>query len=255
MTRVLVGFVILITSISLSFGQKQARAEKVREGDSKQLKLTSDTRLDAQLQSTLDVKSAKVGDEVAFKTTKAVKQNGETVIQKGSMVYGRITEVQQRTSSNAMSKIGLVFDRIEGKDLSAPISASIVSVTNIAGRAAVDDTLGSDIAGSSTTSARTTSSGGSGGGLLGGVGSTVGNTVGGVLNTTTQTAGSVVGTAGNTVGTTTGTVGRTVGGIQISSSANASANSSTTLSSPNKNLRLEKGLLFQLNVDGQAREN
>lgn len=244
MTKVLLGMGILIITASFSFGQK-----------TKQLSLTSDTRLDAQLQSTLDAKSAKVGDQVVFKTTKAVKQNGETVIQKGSMLYGRVTEVQQRTSANAMSKIGLVFDRIENKDLSAPLSASIVSITNVAARTTVDDTIGSDIAGSSQTSARTSSGSTGSGGLLGGAGSTVGSTVGGVLNTTTQTVGSVAGTAGSAVGTTTSAVGRTVGGIQISSSTNASANSSTTLSSPNKNLRLEKGVMFQLNVNGGPQNN
>lgn len=251
MTKVLLGFAILIITTSISFGQKDSRDRKVREDDKKQLTLVSDARLDAQLQSTLDVKSAKVGDQVVLKTTKAVKQNGETVIQKGSMLYGRVTEVQQRTSANAASKIGMAFDRIEGKDLSAPISASIISITNVAARAAVDDAFSSDIAGSSQTSTRTTSSRSSGGGLLGGVG----NTVGGVVNTTTQTAGSVVGTAGSTVGNTTGTVGRTLGGIQISNSTAAAANSSTTLSSPNKNLRIEKGVMFQLNVDGSARAN
>jgi hypothetical protein len=259
MNKVLLGLGILTLATSLSFGQRADRTKgPVREdknSGSKQLALTSDARLDAQLQSTLDVKSAKVGDQVVFKTTKAVKQNGETVIQKGSTLYGHVTEVQQRTSANAMSKIGMVFDRIEGKDLSAPISASIVSITNAAAHASADDMLSSDISGSSQTSGRTSSGSSSGGGLLGGVGNAVGSTVGGVVNTTTQTVGSVAGTAGNVVGTTTGTVGRTVGGIQISSSTNASANGSTTLSSPNKNLRLEKGLTFLLNVEGGVQNN
>jgi hypothetical protein len=262
MKKVLLGLGILTLAASISFGQKAGRAKPLREGEnsgSKQLALTSDTRLDAQLQSTLDVKSAKVGDQVVFKTTKAVKQNGETVIQKGSTLYGHVTEVQQRTSANAMSKIGMVFDRIESNNLSAPISASIVSITNAAAHASADDMLSSDISGSSQTSGRTSSGGstssGSGGGLLGGVGNAVGSTVGGVVNTTTQTVGSVAGTAGNVVGSTAGTVGRTVGGIQISSSTSASANGSTTLSSPNKNLRLEKGLTFLLNVDGSVQNN
>lgn len=259
MNKVLLGLGILTLTASISLGQKADRTKGPVRDDknsvSKQLALTSDARLDAQLQSTLDVKSAKVGDQVVFKTTKAVKQNGETVIQKGSTLYGHVTEVQQRTSANAMSKLGMVFDRIEGKDLSAPISASIVSITNAAAHASADDMLSSDISGSSQTSGRTSSGSSSGGGLLGGVGNAVGSTVGGVVNTTTQTVDSVAGTAGNVVGTTTGTVSRTVGGIQISSSTSASANGSTTLSSPNKNLRLEKGLTFLLNVDGGVQNN
>lgn len=257
MTKVLTGLGILIFTVSVSFGQKQEyRDRKVRQPEAKQLNLASDARLDAQLQSTLDVKKAKVGDEVVFKTTKAVKQNGETVIQKGSTVYGRVTEVQQRTAANAVSRLGIVFDRVEGKGFSAPINASIISITDVASHAAVGDLFSSDAAGSTQTSAR--SSTGSGGGLLGGVGNTVGgvgNTVGGVVNTTTQTVGNVAGTAINTVGGTASTLGQTVGGLQISNSTNASANGSSTISSSNKNFRLQKGLIFQLNVDGNGQAN
>jgi hypothetical protein len=216
--------------------------------------------VDAQLQNSIDVKKAKVGDEVVLKTTKAIKQNGETIIPKGSNLIGRITEVQQRSKDNGMSKIGMVFDRIEGKNLAAPITASIISITNVQAASSVGDTLGSSVSGSSQTSGSASTSGGgsSGGGLLGGVGNTVGstvggvtNTVGGVTNTTTQTVGSVTNTAGQTLGSTTGTVGRTLNGIQISNSVSGSANSSTTLSTPNKNLRLDKGATFQLQLSNQ----
>lgn len=210
----------------------------------------------AQLQGSIDVKKAKVGDEVVLKTTKAVKQNGETVIPKGANLVGRITEVKQRSKDNSMSKIGMVFDRIEGKNLDAPITASIMSITNVQAISSVGDSFGSDISGSSQSSGSVSRGGsGGGGGLLGGVGSSVSGvvnsttqTTGGVLNTATSTVGSVAGTATQTAGT----IGRTVNGIQISNSASGSANGSTTLSSPNKNLKLEKGLMFQMQVDKQA---
>jgi len=209
----------------------------------------------AQLQGSIDVKKAKVGDEVVLKTTKAVKQNGETVIPKGANLVGRITEVKQRSKDNSMSKIGMVFDRIQGKNLDASITASIMSITNVQAVSSVGDSFGSDITGSSQSSGSVNRGGSGGGGLLGGVGSSVG----GVVNSTTQTASGVLNTATNTVGSvagtatqTAGTLGRTVNGIQISNSASGSANGSTTLSSPNKNLKLEKGLMFQMQVDKQA---
>jgi hypothetical protein len=219
-----------------------------------QIVLGPGTRVDGELQGTVDAKSSRVGDQVVLKTTKAIKQNGQTVIPKGSRLIGRITDVQQRSKTNGGSRLGMVFDRIEGKGLSSPINASIVSITNAAGRGSVADTAQADVFGSSSTSASTGRS--SGGGLLGGVGSTVGgvtNTAGGLLNTTTQTVGTVANTTTRTVGNTTGAVSRTVNGIQISNSASASAGAATTLSSPNKNIRLEKGATIGLQVNSSVR--
>lgn len=236
------------------------------------ISLDSATNVAAQLQSTLDAKHAQIGDEVILKTTKAIKQNGETIIPKGSSLLGHVTEVQQRTKGNAMSKLGLVFDRVEGKNLSADIVATVVSITNVRAANNVGDTLGSDVMGSSSTSAsgsaRGSSSGGllgggsGGGGLLGGVGNTAGGlvggatqTVGGVANTATQTVGGVTNTATQTLGGATNAVGQTINGITISQSANGSTNGSTTLSSQNKNVRLEKGVTFNLQLDGGATAN
>src|ERR1043166_7041922 len=39
--------------------------------------LSSVTNVQAELQNTLDVRSAKVGDQVILKTTQAIKQNGQ----------------------------------------------------------------------------------------------------------------------------------------------------------------------------------
>src|SRR5947208_1031291 len=58
--------------------------------------LSAISNVQAQLQSTLDVKNAKVGDEVILKTTHAIKQNGQVVVAKGSQLIGHVTEVQQR---------------------------------------------------------------------------------------------------------------------------------------------------------------
>jgi hypothetical protein len=154
--------------------------------------------------------------------------------------------VQRRAKNGSASKLGLVFDKLQNRDLSIPIMASIVSVTNVQSAANLGDGLDSDLSGANSTSARTTSGGGggTGGGLLGGVA----NTVGGIVNTTANTVGSVAGTATNTLGSTTQTVGRTVNGLQISAAANGSAQTSTMLSSPDNNIRLEKGVTFGLNV-------
>lgn len=230
----------------------------------KGLMLASGTTINGELQNTLDVKKAKVGDQVVLKTTKAIKQNGQTIVPKGTQLLGRVTDVAQKTKSNGGSRLGMVFDRIEGKELSAPISASITSITSLAANSSIGDTS-ADLFGSSSTSATAMRSGnsggggllggGGGGGLIGGVTNTVGsttggltNTAGGVLNTTTQTVGGVTNTAGRTLGNTTGSVFRTVDGIQISNSVSGSVQSGTTLSAAGKDIRLDKGTNFQLQL-------
>jgi hypothetical protein len=209
--------------------------------------LSTVANLQAQLESTLDVKNARVGDEVILKTTQAVRQNGETIIPKGANLVGRVTEATQRSKNGVASRLGLVFDRLEGKDLSAPITASILSITDVRAATQTTDLFDSELNGST----RTTGSAGRGnsaGGLLGGVG----NAVGGVVNTATNTVGGVAGTATQAVGTSVGSVGNTVNGLRISNSASGSAAGSATLTSDSKNVRLEKGLMFQMQVANQA---
>lgn len=212
--------------------------------------IQSGTSLEAQLEGALDVKKSKPGDEVVLKTTQAVRQNGQVVVPKGTRLIGRVTEVQQKTRQNAASRLNVVFERIQGKNLDAPIRATIVAITQASANSRIGDTSNSEISGSTSSTGNVSSGSGSGGGLLGGVG----NTVGGVVNTTTQTVGGVTNTAGQTVGGATRTLGRTINGIQISNSTGASADGSTTLSTSGNNLRLEKGVTFQLRLS-QAVQN
>ena len=234
MNKVYLGIITVLAGVCICAGQT---------GSGHRSTVASGTQITAELQKTIDVSNAKVGDQVMLKTTQSIRQNGEVVVPKGSNLIGRVTEVTRRTKDNGESRIGLIFDRIEGRQLSMPLNATIVSVTNAAASARVGDTAMSDVSGSSTSSARTSRSS-SGGGLLGGVG----DTVGGLVNTTTQTVGAVTDTATRTVGSTTNTAGRTISGLQISTSASGSENSATTLSTPNKNLRVEKGATFDLRV-------
>lgn len=244
------GSLVLLLSI-ISFAQGSGSSSASSNG---RVQLESGSSIQAELQNAVDVKKSRVGDQVILKTTKAIKQGRETVIPKGTTLIGKITEVQQKTKDNTFSRIGMVFNRIEGKNLSAPINASIVSITNAQATTSLGDTMDTGLSGGTSSSGAVSRGGtGSGGGLLGGATSTIGGvagtatqTVGGVTNTAAQTAGGVTNTARQTVGTTTGTLGRTINGIQLSQSVSGSAQSSTTLSSANKNIRLEKGVMFQL---------
>lgn len=227
--------------------EKSAKGNSTSEITSGESVLQTGTNIEAQLQSMVDVRKSKVGDQVILKTTKTIKQNGEVLVPKGTNLVGRITEVQRKSKENATSRVGMVFDRIQGKRLDTPINLSIVSVAAARAGATAGDLFAGDVSGSSSTSG-SASSGRSGGGLLGGVGSTVG----GVVNTTTQTVGNVAGTATNTVSQTAGTLGNTVNGLQISNSVSGSASSSSTISAQGKDVRIDKGATFNLRVDGST---
>jgi hypothetical protein len=241
MNKVYLGIITVLASVCIAASQTQTSAKQAPLADEgRRVTLASGTSISAELQKTLDVNSARVGDQISLKTTQSIRQNGEVVVPKGSTLIGRVTEVQRRTKENAQSRIGMVFEKIEGKQISMPLSATIVSITNVAAGASASDSLMTNAGGSSQTTGSTSST--SGGGLLGGVT----NTVGGLVGTTTQTVGTVANSGGQTLGTTTGAVGRGLSGLQISASASGSASSSTTLSSPNKNLRVEKGATFHI---------
>ena len=256
MQKLLSLLVLTLITAAIGFGQKtdpndvdKTNTREQRKVSSKNKKSNNDsmlkanTALEAELQKTLDVKNAGIGDEVVLRVTQTIKQDGEVIVPKGAKILGRVTEVQEKTKNNAMSKLGVVFDRIEGKNLNSPINATITSITNVASGASVNnDLFSSDTSANSKSNSSVSSSSSSGGGLLGGVT----NTVGGVVNTTTNTVGSVTNTAGQTLGGATGTVGNTVRGINISQSASGSANGSTMLSAQNKNLKVEKGATFRL---------
>ena len=267
---------VLVLSVS-AFSQKQKTAPVENDkpskhgaaGDSGKGKSNNDasvlslgTNLEAELQSMIDVRRNKVGDPVILKTTKAIKQNGEVIVPKGTSLIGRITDIKRKTKNDAGSRIGMVFDRIQGKNLDLPVNASIVSIVTAQAGAAAGDLFAGDISGSSSSGGSASAGrSSSGGGLLGGVGSSVG----GLVGTTTSTVGNVTGTAVNTVGQTTGSVvnsagstggslGSTVKGLQISQSASGSANSSSTISAQGKDVRIEKGTSFRMRLDGSVQD-
>jgi hypothetical protein len=213
----------------------------------KVLNIESGTQITGQLQSSINADKAKVGDQVVLKTTKAVKQNGQVVIEKGSKLIGKVTEVRKKTSDTAGSSIGIVFDTLQQKDAVLPISATIVSVTKAAAGLSANEPLSTDVSGSGTGQATAQSSGGSGGLLSG-----VGDTVGGVANTATSAVGGIANTAGQTVRTTTRSLGSNIPGLQISQSADASTSGNSTLSMNTGNLKLDSGTTFTLAVSSSA---
>jgi hypothetical protein len=216
----------------------------------KTINLESGTRLAGELQSTIDVRHAKVGDQVTLKTTQAIKSEGRTLVGKGSRLVGHVTEVAQKSKGNGESRIGILFDRLEQGSLQVPIAATISSITSARAnvRANNEDVFANDTSAGgsarSTSSARSSSSSNSG--LLGGVVNSTTSTVGGVVGGTTSAVGTTVDSTTTATGSTATGLGRSLGGIQISQSSNTSVEGGSVLSLQGGNLRLEKGTSFNL---------
>src|SRR5258705_8679645 len=84
--------------------------------------IESGTHLAGELQNTVDVRKARVGDEVVLKTTQAIKSEGRTVLNKGARLVGHITEVAQNTKARVESRFGFLFDKLESGMLAGPFT-------------------------------------------------------------------------------------------------------------------------------------
>jgi hypothetical protein len=243
------------TAETRATGDASSQSSAAVNGAAKSINLDSGTRVSGQLQNAVDVRNAKVGDQVVLKTTQAIKSGGRTVVGKGAKLIGHVTEVSQKTKGESQSRVGILFDRLEQGSLAMPITATISSITS--GSANVrrndEDVFGTSAAGStransSTGSSARTSSGGNGG-LLGGTSGVLSSTtatVGDAVGSTTSAVGSTVNSTTSVAGNAASGVGGTLGRIQISESSSTSVEGSSVLSLQGGNLRLDKGTNFNL---------
>jgi hypothetical protein len=259
---------ILVFSLALVFGMvaNAQTADTRATGDAsnqtsatlnqanKSVSLESGTRVSAELQNTIDVRRARVGDQVVLKTTQAIKSQGRTVVGKGAKLLGHITEVSQKSKANGESRIGIIFNRLERGSLELPITATITSITsgNANARAGSDDLFDASAGGSARSASSASSSSAANAGLLGGVVNSTTSTIGTAVGNTTTAAGSTIDSTTNAVGNTAAGVGRSLGRIQISESTTISAGGGSVLSLQGNNLHLEKGTTFNLLVTHSA---
>src|SRR4051812_24736189 len=106
----------LAASAGVSLAQTGSTNARAGAGNStsvsrqgRQLDIASGTHLNAELQNTLDVSRARVGDKVIMKTTEAIKSNGEVVAKRGSRLVGHVAEVTKRAKGNATSSVTVLF--------------------------------------------------------------------------------------------------------------------------------------------------
>jgi hypothetical protein len=235
-------------------GEASNQTSSAARVGNKSINLDSGTLLAGELQGTIDARKAKVGDQVVLKTTQAITSQGRTVVSKGSRLVGHVTEVSQKNKSNGESRVGLLFDRLEGGSLNIPIVATISSIVSgtASARANDEDIFASDASSSQARAGGSRSPSANNGGLIGGVVNSTTSTVGSVVGGTTTAVGSTVDSTTNVVGNTTTGIGHSLGGIQISQSSDASVEGSSVLSLQGGNLRLEKGTKFNLMLTQSA---
>jgi len=233
-------------------GSGSAATSASANGGKNSADISSGTKIDATLASSLDAKKNKPGDRVEALTTQDAKQQGKIILKMGTHLVGHVTQAQARARGRSQSQLGIVFDHAVLKNgdevpFNATIQALAVAQSSTTAAAGADDTMAS------------------GGGLIGGVASTAGATAGSVMNTGSSVPVNAGGTL-NTASRSTGAIGGLTSegrlasnssgvfgleGLSIDSAASSATRGSMIVFST-KNVHLDSGTQILLSASGQA---
>ncbi|HEY2544788.1 MAG TPA: hypothetical protein VGI46_01865 [Candidatus Acidoferrum sp.] len=91
--------------------------------------LPSGTALNAQLNSSVDSKKAKVGDKVEARTTEELRYGGKAIVPLGAKLEGHVTEATARSKGDNGSTLSIEFDKaILKKGEEIPLNLVILAV-------------------------------------------------------------------------------------------------------------------------------
>jgi hypothetical protein len=234
--------------------------------------LASGSTMNAALDTPVDAKKAKPGDEVKAHTTQDVKEHGKTVIPHGTKLVGHVTRSSARAKGDAESAVAIHFDRAllkHGQEmpLDVGIRALAASANSVAASAAEMDTM-------QDSSLAAGGAGAAGGGrMLGGGGLAAGGAAGAVTNTAASAGRMTRGAVNTGLGATSGLAATTQGatgglnaagelasnssgvfgiqGLSLNSGAENSAEGSV-ISSAGKNVHLNGGTRMLLVTEASA---
>jgi hypothetical protein len=241
-------------------GGAAANSGTSAQAGSNSASLANGTALNAELNSSLDSKKAKTGDQVVARTTEAVKSEGKTIIPKGTKLIGHVTQASAKAKGDSESALAIQFDRAILKNgqempLNVAIRALAAGQSNASGSPGPDlDAMGN--AGAAAAGGSPMSGGNRG--AVGGVTSTAGAAAGSVANTAAtanRTTGGAVNAAGSSAGSAAGSVGGLNGAGQLTSNSRgvfglnglnlvtdaSSATQGSVITSAGKNVHLEGG--------------
>jgi hypothetical protein len=91
--------------------------------------LPGGTAVNAELNSPVDSKKAKVGDKVEAHTTEDIKYAGKTIVPIGAKVEGHVTEATARSKGDTGSTLAIQFDKaIPKKGGEIPLNVAILAI-------------------------------------------------------------------------------------------------------------------------------
>ena len=91
--------------------------------------LPSGTAVNAELNSSVDSKKAKVGDKVEAHTTEDIKYAGKIIVSRGAKLEGHVTEATARSKGDSGSTLAIQFDKaIPKKGEEVPLNMAIVAI-------------------------------------------------------------------------------------------------------------------------------
>jgi len=129
MRKRLTSVLIVVLLIGIAAAQDSAQPKGGSEPQKTALRFAPGAIIRVELLKSIDVKKAKVGDEVAGKTIDDfLADNKEIVAPKGLKVVGHVAEASPREGDSA-SKLGLAFDKIVMKDgTDVPIKVAVQAI-------------------------------------------------------------------------------------------------------------------------------
>jgi len=111
MVRILPGFLLCVWLTTLVSGQTSAQPPAAPPQGAIAMHFTPGTQIRAQLDKAIDVKKAKVGDEVTAKTTDDLNSTPPGLATKGCKIIGHVAEVTPH-QGNTPAVLGIAFDKM-----------------------------------------------------------------------------------------------------------------------------------------------
>ena len=110
-------------------GQTPATSNTAAQAEAGTAALPSGTAVNAELNSSVDSKKAKVGDKVEAHTTDDIKYAGKIIVPKGAKLEGHVTEATARSKGDSGSTLAIQFDKaIPKKGEEIPLNVAIAAI-------------------------------------------------------------------------------------------------------------------------------
>jgi hypothetical protein len=116
-------------ALTQTSGQTPTTSSSAAQAEAGTAALPSGTAVNAELNSSVDSKKAKVGDKVEAHTTDDIKYAGKIIVPKGAKLEGHVTEATARSKGDSGSTLAIQFDKaIPKKGEEIPLNVAIVAI-------------------------------------------------------------------------------------------------------------------------------